>query len=41
MKLTGMADAPRQQMEQDSTYDGLPFIARLSLLVEHEQLSPE
>ncbi len=39
LKLTGMADAVQQQLEQASTYEGLPFIERLSLLVEHEQLS--
>ena len=41
LKLTGMADAVQQQLEQASTYEGLPFIERLSLLVEHEQLSRE
>ncbi|MNF60290.1 hypothetical protein D3C85_1516200 [compost metagenome] len=41
LKLTGMADALQQQLEQVSTYEGLPFIERLSLLVEHEQLSRE
>ena len=40
-KLTGMADAVQQQLEHASTYEGLPFIERLSLLVEHEQLSRE
>ena len=41
LKLTGMADAVQQQLEQASTYEGLPFIEQLSLLVEHEQLSRE
>ena len=41
LKLTGMADAVQQQLEHASTYEGLPFIERLSLLVEHEQLSRE
>ncbi|KAE9625315.1 ATP-binding protein [Aeromonas veronii] len=41
LKLTGMADAVQQQLEQASTYEGLPFIERLGLLVEHEQLSRE
>jgi DNA replication protein DnaC len=41
LKLTDMADAVQQQQEQASTYEGLPFIERLSLLVEHEQLSRE
>ena len=36
-----MADAVQQQLEQASTYEGLPFIEQLSLLVEHEQLSRE
>ena len=40
LKLTGMADAVQQQLEQASTYEGLP-IEQLSLLVEHEQLSRE
>ena len=26
LKLTGMADAVQQQLEQASTYEGLPFI---------------
>ena len=39
LKLTGLADAAQQQLEQASTYEGLPFIERLSLQVEHEQLS--
>ncbi|MGL5323378.1 MAG: ATP-binding protein, partial [Aeromonas sp.] len=38
LKLTGMADALQQQLTQVSTYEGLPFLERLSLLVEHEQL---
>ena len=38
-EATGMADAVQQQLEQASTYEGLPFIEQLSLLVEHEQLS--
>ncbi len=29
LKLTGMADAVQQQLEQASTYEGLPFIERL------------
>ena len=41
LKLTGMADALQQQLEQVGTYEGLVFIERLSLLVEHEQLSRE
>ncbi|MDQ1886721.1 IS21-like element helper ATPase IstB [Aeromonas salmonicida] len=41
LKLTGMADALQQQLEQAGTYEGLAFIERLSLLAEHEQLSRE
>lgn len=41
LKLTGMADALQQQLAQPGTYDGLAFSERLSLLVEHEQLSRE
>ena len=40
-EAAGMADAVQQQLEQASTYEGLPFIEQLSLLVEHEQLSRE
>ena len=29
LKLTGMADAVQQQLEQASTYEGLPFIEQL------------
>lgn len=41
LKLTGMAEALQQQLEQVGTYEGLAFSERLSLLVEHEQLSRE
>ncbi len=30
LKLTGMADAVQQQLEQASTYEGLPFIRSTS-----------
>lgn len=41
LKLGGMAHALQTQLEQVSTYEGLPFIERLSLLLEQENLSRE
>jgi len=41
LKLGGMAAALQTQLEQVGTYEGLPFIERLSLLVEQETLSRE
>ncbi len=41
LKLGGMATALQTQLEQVGTYEGLPFVERLSLLVEHECLSRE
>lgn len=41
LKLGGMATALQTQLEQLGTYEALPFIERLSLLVEQENLSRE
>ncbi|MCP4047857.1 MAG: ATP-binding protein [Gammaproteobacteria bacterium] len=41
LKLGGMATALQTQLEQVGTYEALPFIERLSLLVEQENLSRE
>jgi DNA replication protein DnaC len=41
LKLGGMAVALQTQLEQVGTYEALPFIERLSLLVEQENLSRE
>ena len=39
LKLGGMASALQSQLEQVGTYEGLPFLERLNLLLEHENLS--
>ncbi|MCU7920462.1 MAG: ATP-binding protein [Candidatus Thiodiazotropha sp. (ex Epidulcina cf. delphinae)] len=39
LKLGGMAHALQTQLEQVGTYEGLPFIKRLALLLEQENLS--
>jgi hypothetical protein len=39
LKLTGMADALEQQLEQPTTHDDLSFIERLSLLIDREACS--
>jgi len=39
LKLGGMADALQTQLEQVGTYEALPFIERLALLLEHETLT--
>lgn len=39
LKLCGMASALNTQLEQAGTYEGLPFIDRLNLLLDHEHLS--
>jgi DNA replication protein DnaC len=41
LKLPGMAEALQTQHEQIGAYEGLPFIDRLALLVEHEALTRE
>jgi len=41
LKLGGMATALQTQLEQVGTYEGLPFIERLSLLLEQESLLRE
>ena len=41
LKLGGMAAALQAQLEQVGTYEGLPFIERLSLLLEQENLQRE
>ena len=41
LHLSGMAQALRQQTEQPATYDPLPFLDRLGLLVEQECLQRE
>ena len=41
LKLGGMASALQTQLEQVGTYEGLPFVERLTLLVEHECMSRE
>ena len=38
LRLSGMAQALTQQQEQHSTYEALPFLERLGLLVEQECL---
>ncbi len=38
LKLSGMAHALQLQLEQVGTYEGLPFIERLSLLLDQEIL---
>ena len=39
LRLSAMADALQLQLEQVSTYEGLSFTERLSLLIDHELLS--
>lgn len=39
LKLTGMANALHQQLEQPNTYEELSFLERLSLLVDNEESS--
>ena len=39
LKLTGMADALEQQLEQPATHDDLSFVERLSLLIDREACS--
>jgi len=41
LKLPGMAGALQTQLEQVGAYEGLPFIERLSLLLEQECLNRE
>jgi DNA replication protein DnaC len=41
LKLGGMATALQAQLEQVGTYEGLPFVERLTLLVEHECMTRE
>jgi len=41
LRLPGMAQALTQQTEQPATYDPLPFLDRLSLLVEQECVQRE
>ena len=41
LKLGGMATALQTQLEQVGTYEGLPFVERLTLLVEHEYMTRE
>ncbi len=41
LKLGGMAAALQTQLEQVGTYEGLPFIERLGLLLEQENLQRE
>lgn len=41
LKLGGMARALQTQLEQTGTYEALPFVERLGLLVEQETLSRE
>jgi DNA replication protein DnaC len=41
LKLSGMALALQTQLEQVSTYEGLPFIERLNLLLDQETLTRE
>ncbi len=41
LKLGGMAAALQTQLEQVGTYEGLPFVERLTLLVEHECMTRE
>ena len=39
LRLGAMADAIQLQLEQVSTYEGLSFVERMSLLIDHELLS--
>ncbi|MDZ7684260.1 MAG: IS21-like element helper ATPase IstB [Gammaproteobacteria bacterium] len=41
LKLGAMAEALQTQLEQPATYEGLSFLERLELLLEHEHLSRE
>lgn len=41
LRLGAMADALQTQLEQPATYEGLSFLERLELLIEHEHLSRE
>ena len=41
LKLGGMAAALQTQLEQVGTYEGLSFIERLNLLLEHENIGRE
>ena len=41
LRLGAMAVALQTQLEQTATYDGLSFLERLELLIEHEHLSRE
>jgi len=41
LKLSGMVAALEHQQEQVGTFEALPFIERLSLLLEHEHLMRE
>jgi len=41
LKLSGMATALEQQQEQIATFEALPFIERLSLLLDQESLMRE
>ena len=41
LRLTGMVQALQQQLEQSSTYEGLAFTERLTLLLEQERLLRE
>lgn len=41
LKLSGMAAALEQQQEQLSTFEALPFIERLGLLLDQEYLMRE
>ncbi len=41
LKLGGMATALQTQLEQVGTYEALPFVERLTLLVEHECMTRE
>lgn len=41
LKLTHMITALHQQQEQPGTYEGLSFIERLNILLEHESLERE
>jgi DNA replication protein DnaC len=41
LKLGGMANALQSQLEQTGAYEGLPFLDRLNLLLDHESLNRE
>lgn len=41
LKLPGMAAALHSQIEQVTTYEALPFVERLALLIDQEYLSRE